>query len=216
MRSCRLFILRHGQTVWNVEQRIQGHRDSPLTEHGRQQVEQLGRRLGSESFAALYCSDLRRAIESLRPLADAVGMKPVLDVRLRERNLGVLEGLTANEGKETQPEAWQGFKANDPDYRIPDGESSRMLHQRVREVVHELAARHPGQQVALMGHGGTLNHVLRICLSLPLDAPRAFSTLNASVNVVDYVEGRFVLHTWGDVSHLRSVVPNTGSLEVGP
>ncbi len=203
MRKCTLVVLRHGETVWNVERRIQGHQNSELTERGRQEVQLLGQRLGAATFAALYCSDLRRAVESMRPLARAVGLTPLLDQRLRERNLGVLEGLTAAESLQHQPEVWGRFKTNDPDFTIPGGESPRALHARVREVVFEIAERHSGEQVAVMGHGGILNHVFRICAGLSLSAPRTFSTLNASVNVIEYAEGHFQLRTWGDTSHLE-------------
>ena len=202
MTACRLLVVRHGETVWNVEQRIQGHQNSALTNRGRRQAELLAQRLASTAISQLYSSDLERAIESLQPLSRRLGISPKLDARLRERNLGVLEGLTAAESRQQQPEAWQGFKSSDPDFVVPGGESPREFQARVRAVVVEVAEHHPGQQVLLMAHGGTLNHVFRICLGLPAGSPRTFSTLNASVNVVDYQSGVFRLETWGDVSHL--------------
>jgi probable phosphoglycerate mutase len=202
MAVCRLYVLRHGETEWNVEQRLQGHTDSGLTQWGRRQVELLGKRLGALPFAALYCSDLPRALDSIRPLASKTGLEPRLERRLRERNLGVFEGLNARECTEQHGEAWSRFKSNDPEFVVPGGESGRELSQRTHQALREIAGRHLGQTVAVMGHGGTLNHTFRLCLSLPLTARRNFSSPNASVNIIDYDDcAGFFLHAWGDVSH---------------
>ena len=203
-----LFI-RHGETVWNAEGRFQGHGDSPLTETGRKQVSALAQRLQQIRFDFLFSSDLGRARETAAIIADATGHSVVVDKRLRERNYGVLEGLTIQAIRDRHSKVLNRFNSDDPDYVIPEGESHRQHYQRNIACVEELLKRHTGKRLAVVGHGGVSDSIFRYVADLPLDQPRCFVTTNASLTVISYGTfyntDRWVIETWNDSSHLDGI-----------
>jgi len=204
-----LLAIRHGETVWNEENRFQGHGDSSLTETGCNQVAALGRRMENFRFDALISSDLERARETASIIADFTGHKVEVDGRLRERNYGVLEGLTVPEIKARHPEVLDQLKGGDPDYIIPEGESLRQHYRRNVAFIEELLAKRSDATVAVVAHGGVLDSIFRFVAHLSLDQPRCFITANASLTIIThgnfYGTPRWVIETWGDIGHLDGI-----------
>jgi probable phosphoglycerate mutase len=200
-----LILIRHGETEWNSLGRLQGHQDSPLSAKGLRQADALGARLAAVSFHALYCSDLGRALETARRIAARTGHPVLQDPRLRERGLGILEGLTREEASQRHPEVFAGFSTGGPDFVVPGGESIVQRLRHAVECLEELGARHAGARLVVVTHGGVLSGLFRHCLGIPPGTPRAFSVLNASWSQFNYHQGSFRLVTWGDVNHLRDV-----------
>ena len=209
-----LLVIRHGETVWNIEQRYQGYGDSPLTETGRNQVSALGRRMEKTVFDTLISSDLGRAQQTASIIADYTGHSVETDSRLRERNYGVLEGLTVPEIKATHSNVLERLDANDPDYIIPEGESHRQHYQRNVGCIEEIIAGRSGEKVALVVHGGVLDSLFRYVAHLPLDQPRCFITANASLTTITrgifYGTVRWVIETWCDTGHLEDISQHFG------
>ncbi len=209
-----LLAIRHGETVLNLAQRFQGHTDSPLTDTGRTQVSALGRRMKKMEFDTLISSDLGRARETASIIAGFTGHSVKTDQRLRERNYGVLEGLSVPEIKASYPEELECLNANDPDHEIPAGESHRQHYERNVAAVEELLAGQAGRRVALVVHGGVLDSLFRYVARLPLDQPRCYITTNASLTIVThgtfYGTLRWVIETWGDTAHLDGIGQNFG------
>ena len=209
-----LLAIRHGETVLNVEKRYQGHGDSPLTETGRNQVSALGRRMEKMVFDTLISSDLGRAQQTASIIADYTGHSVKTDSRLRERNYGVLEGLTVPEIKARHSEVLERLDANDPDYIIPEGESHRQHYQRNIAFFDELLNGRSGEKVAMVVHGGVLDSLFRYVARLPLDQPRCFITANASLTTIThgifYGTVRWVIETWGDTGHLEDISQRIG------
>ena len=164
-----ILAIRHGETVFNTEKRYQGHCDSRLTETGRKQVSSLARRMEKIEFDTLISSDLGRARETASIIAEHTGHKVETDSRLRERNYGVLEGLTIPEINAGYSEVLERLDANDPDYIIPEGESHRQHYTRNIALIDELQSGQPGARVALVAHGGVLDSLFRYVANLPLD-----------------------------------------------
>ena len=202
MNATEFIVVRHGETAWNAEGRIQGHLDSPLNEEGLAQALLLGDRLAREPFSQLYSSDLGRALQTAQPLADRSGRRVATEVRLRERHLGIFQGLTGVECERHSPEHYARFKSREPEHVIPGGESVRQVYERVSAVFGELERKHPGERVVVVTHGGVLDAVYRLASATPLQRPRDFPIFNASVNVVRYEDGRWSMVRWGDISHL--------------
>lgn len=123
MLETEIIIVRHGETQWNLDGRWQGHEDSPLTDQGIRQARAVGLRLKDLTFTMLYSSDLRRAYHTAKMISEVTGHEIVTDYRLRERNLGIFEGLTLLEMENQQPDAYNRYRALDPDYIIEQGES---------------------------------------------------------------------------------------------
>jgi len=209
-----LLAIRHGETVLNIEQRYQGHSDSPLTETGRNQVSALGRRMAKMEFDTLISSDLGRTQETASIIAGYTGHAVETDSRLRERNYGVLEGLTVPEIKARHSEVLKQLDANDPDYIIPEGESHRQHYERNLAVIEELQSGRSSPKVAMVVHGGVLDSLFRYVACLPLDQPRCFITANASLTTMThgifYGTVRWVIETWCDTAHLEDISQHFG------
>jgi probable phosphoglycerate mutase len=202
---CKLIVVRHGQTLWNLEARAQGHQDSQLSELGQRQAEAVGEALSGASVEVVFSSDLGRAMQTAERISARLGVEISPDRDLRERNIGVLEGLTPAEMKQQFAEEYAGFVSGDPDYRIPNGESVRQRHDRGVRGATRIAARHPGTTVVIVTHGGILESLFRHAACVPLEARRGYSVFNASVNSFLVDNGIWTLESWGDISHLRSL-----------
>jgi 2,3-bisphosphoglycerate-dependent phosphoglycerate mutase len=197
-----LILIRHGETLWNQQRRMQGHSDSPLSETGVRQARQLALRLKQLEFSTLYSSDSGRAHHTARSVAEVTGHDIVLEPRLRERHFGVFEGLTGTEISRQYPEAYARFKARDQAYVIPGGESALQFRARVSSCLHEIAGRHARELVVVITHGLVLDVVYRAALGIPPELPRIHELVNAGINRLRYENGAWHVEAWGDGSHL--------------
>lgn len=202
MNETVLTLVRHGETEWNAAGRIQGHLDIPLSATGQAQAAAIGRRLGGEIFDAVLSSDLERALQTARPIARQPGQTILRDARLRERHLGVLQGLTGEEAAMRQPQAWLAFKARNPDAALEGGETLAEFSRRVVGLIEELLNTYSARRLLLVTHGGVLDVAYRHATALPLNLPRDFPIYNASINVLRHRGGAWTVESWGDVSHL--------------
>ncbi|MDI1257853.1 histidine phosphatase family protein [Aquabacterium sp.] len=202
----RLLVIRHGETAWNLEARIQGHTDIPLNEHGRWQAERLALALSDDGLDALYTSDLQRARDTAQAVARATGLPLRLDQGLRERNFGRLEGMTQNEVALQWPEEGRRWRERDPSYGPEEGETLQSFYQRCIDTAERLARLHPGQTVALVAHGGVLDCFYRAANHIPLQAPRTWTIGNVSINRLLYSPEGFSLLGWADTRHLDDEV----------
>jgi probable phosphoglycerate mutase len=198
----RIVVVRHGQTEWNVQARIQGQGDSELTEEGRAQARSIAQRLARERFDVLISSDLGRAAATAQHIAGRCGLPIVLDARLRERRFGVGEGMTYEEIDRAYPGAFARIRNVDPDFVIPGGESRRQFHERVRAAFDSLAHAHAGRTVVVVTHGGVLATFFRHVHGIPLDVAHPIAITNASYNVLSHDGSRWSIETWSDNAHL--------------
>lgn len=200
-----LIVIRHGETAWNRERRLQGQLDVPLNDTGAAQARALAEALTGEPIDAVYSSDLGRAMQTATPLAEALGLTVRPERQLRERCYGVLEGMTYAEVSEQRPEDFARWQARVPDYAPERGESLREFQDRAVEIALSLSRRHPGERIALVAHGGVLDCLYREATGMTLEAPRQHELLNASVNRLRCDTAHLTLLQWGDVSHLAAM-----------
>lgn len=205
MERTQFIIVRHGQTQWNHRGIRQGHLDSDLTARGIAQAKALGIRLAREHFTTLYSSDLGRAVHTARIIAASTGHEIVTDARLRERHLGIFQGLDGDQIRAKYPEEHRLHRTVGPDYVIPQGESVRQQVARNVAYLTQIAPKHLGETIVVVTHGGVLSGLFRHTFSIPFDAPRRFEFTNAGLNVFNYEKGNWFLQTWGDTSHLCEV-----------
>lgn len=207
MEPTRILAIRHGETAWNVDTRLQGHLDIPLNDMGQRQAENLARALAErEVVDAIYASDLSRAHATAQAIAQAMGHKVSTHLGLRERHFGVFQGRTFDEVEVELPEhAWH-WRKRTPDWEPPEGgESLLALRERIMCTVDELAARHAGQQIVLVAHGGVLDILYRAATRLDLQAPRTWQLTNTAVNRLLWTSQGLSLVGWGDTSHLDTL-----------
>jgi probable phosphoglycerate mutase len=198
-------LIRHGETAWNAELRIQGHRDLPLNETGFLQAEALARRLAERHFDAIHSSDLTRARQTAAPLARACGLPIQLEAALRERNFGCWEGMTREEILAADPVMAKVLATRCPDDVPPGGESLRQHLDRSLSCLSRLAHCYAGQSIAVVTHGGTLDLVYRHVHGIPIERPRDFPLPNASINWLDVCGDDWRWVSWGDLAHLEGI-----------
>jgi probable phosphoglycerate mutase len=204
-QATQIVVIRHGETHWNSERRMQGQTNSVLSDRGRAQARAVGKRMRGEAFDVLYSSDLIRAHDTAKAIAEQTGHEIRLDPRLRERGFGIFEGLLRDEMQARHPQEYARFLARDPDYTVPGGETPRAFYERVMGCFEDLARRHPGERVITVAHGLLLDSLYRASLGLDLMAKRDRELINASVNTFRYLGGRWEMVAWGDTSHLDEV-----------
>lgn len=204
MQATRIIAIRHGETAWNVDARIQGHLDIPLNDTGLWQAERAGAALADERLDAIYSSDLQRALSTAQAVGQTTGCPVLPDAGLRERCFGSFEGRTFKEVEAEQPEQALRWRKRDPDF-VPDGggESLAMLRSRIQHTVDRLASQHMGGQIALVAHGGVMDMLYRLATRQDLQAPRTWELHNAAINRLLWTPEGLTLVGWGDVAHLQ-------------
>ncbi|MBG9389644.1 histidine phosphatase family protein [Caenimonas aquaedulcis] len=203
MEATRIIAVRHGETSWNVDSRIQGQTDIGLNDTGRWQARRVGEALAGEDIKAVYSSDLGRAHETAQEIAGPAGIPVVADEGLRERSFGMFEGKTFTEIHETWPDQAQNWRKRIPDWQPPEGgESLLELRARVTRTMHELAARHPGEQIVVVAHGGVLDTLYRIATGQEVNSPRTWELPNGAINRLLWTPEGFTLVGWSDTQHL--------------
>ena len=202
MKETEIILIRHGETEWNSQQRMQGHSNSDLSEVGRGQIQALGELMKNVSFDYIYSSDSLRARQTAEAITQYSGHTLQFDQRIREKNLGVFEGLTSTEAKERHPEIYRLFKTAGANYVIDEGESTQQLLERALEFIEEIRLRHPQERVVMVTHGGVVRVLMKHALGLSIDAPTRFIIKNTGIFGLIWNENWLVTQM-GGVSHLE-------------
>lgn len=202
-----ILLIRHGETAWNAEKRLQGHLDVPLNAEGQRQAAALGVALLDERLDAIFASDLQRAQQTAQAIAAPRGMTVATDPGLRERCYGAFEGLLYAEISERYPEAYQAWRERKIDARFPAGartaETMREFADRVLATIARIVSDGRYRKVALVTHGGVLECAYRAAQGIGFEHPRDFDILNASINRVHWNGGTLRVCQWADVAHLQ-------------
>ncbi|MHB1000543.1 MAG: histidine phosphatase family protein [Armatimonadota bacterium] len=199
----RVILVRHGQTVSNIENRYQGHADTSLSDFGRFQVAKLGERLKREKIDAVYSSDLSRARETAEVIAGYHDLPVITDIRLRECCFGDWEGLTVSEIQERYPDLFSSYHMDSIKHRAPGGERLEELQSRVAESVEEIASCHPNGTVVVAVHGGPIRAFICHALNLELTSFRKMNLDNCGITTFSHDKnGKWFLEVMNDTCHL--------------
>jgi probable phosphoglycerate mutase len=198
----RLVVVRHGETAWNRDTRIQGHTDVPLNERGHWQAQRAALALRDEGVGAVYSSDLLRAADTAQAIAQACGVPLHFDAQLRERHFGRFEGLTHDQILAQWPEEGRRWRERDPSYGPEGGETLQQFYERCINAAARVAGLHPGQAVAVVAHGGVLDCFYRAATHVGMSSPRTWQIANASINRLIHSPEGFGLVGWADTAHL--------------
>ena len=190
--------------MWNVDTRIQGHLDIGLNDTGRWQAERLGLALAGEPISAIYASDLSRAHATALAVSRRTGVPVRAEPGLRERCFGEFEGRTFAEIELALPDQAKRWRQRDPAFTPAGGESLLVLQERVLGTAARLAAQHPGELIALFGHGGVMDILYRAATRLDLQAARTWALGNTAINRLLWSPEGFGLVGWADVQHLNA------------
>ncbi len=203
MNETTISFIRHGETEWNVESKQQWYLDSNLTSLGIKQAELIAESLKKNSYDIIYSSDLGRALHTAEILNKKLNLPLIENRNLRERKLGIMEGLTMDEFKNKFPNEFKRY-ITDIDYIIPKGESAKQFYTRTVNAIEEIIKINEGKKVMVITHGGNLSCIFRKVFDISLDKKRNFSLLNASMNTFVVNDHNWKLITWGNVSHLEN------------
>lgn len=211
MNPTRLCLVRHGETAWNAERRIQGQLDVPLSAAGHAQARAAANALAQESnpdsFCAIYSSDLARALHTAEAAAHLLGLPIRRLAGLRERHYGVLQTLTYAEFERRHPQAHARFLAREEAFALPGGgESLFQFAARVNQCIDAIVAAHTGRQVLIVTHGGVLDVLHRRASGKPLSFPRDFDIPNAGLNWLEVDRDRWSILTWAERGHLAETL----------
>ena len=202
MNNTVLILIRHGETLWNTQLRMQGSLDSDLTPKGELQIKALGEWMKEVPFDYLYCSDSGRARKTAEAISKYTGHTLNFDKRLREKNLGVFEGLTSEEARERYPETFKQFKTAGASYIIDQGESTQQLLERSLDAIEEIKDRHPQKVAVVVTHGGVVRVLMKHVLGIPLDAPTQFLIGNTGIFCLVWRD-KWIVAEMGVVTHLE-------------
>ena len=207
LEATRIIAVRHGETAWNVDARIQGQLDIGLNEKGRWQAHKLAMALAGEDIDAIYASDLWRAYDTALSIASAKAMTIVTDEGLRERGFGAFQGRTFADIEAALPEQALLWRKRVPDFAPEGGESLLQFRNRVLTALGAIAADHPGEQIVIATHGGVLDVLYRAATGQDLQAPRTWELGNAAINRLMWTpnensHGQLTLVGWADSFHL--------------
>ena len=206
MRATRIIAIRHGETAWNVDTRLQGHLDVALNARGQWQAKRAGQALADEDIAAIYSSDLSRAHATAQAIADQNKSATARTVRphtgLRERGFGIFEGQTYAQISIDWPEESRRWRQRDPHFAPQGGETLTQLRERIHHTVNTLAAQHLGEQIVLVAHGGVMDALYRLATRQDIEAPRTWDLGNAAINRLLWTPDGLTLIGWADTRHL--------------
>ncbi len=198
-----LYCVRHGESTYNAEGRIQGQSDVPLSDLGRRQSRAVAEALRGEPIEALYSSPLRRAMDTALPVGEALRLPVQTDPRLMEICVGVFQHQLKSELDARFPEHIARWRSGDPDFALPGGESRRALMERGRTVIDHIARRALGR-VTVVSHGGLLAAALKSLLEIPARL-HPFSLRNGSITQLELTDGEVKLVTFNQTEHLRAI-----------
>ena len=216
MQATRIVAIRHGETAWNVDTRIQGQLDIGLNDTGIWQAQRVGHALREENIQAVYSSDLQRAVQTAQAIAQApTRAQPVpltLTSALRERHFGHLQGQTWAAIEADWPADAKLWRTRDPQWSPVGGESLRVLRERIARCVDALASQHLGQHIVLVAHGGVMDVLYRLATQQDIQAPRTWHLGNAAINRLLWTPQGLSLVGWGDVSHFEGATRDESSV----
>ncbi|MCL2792738.1 MAG: histidine phosphatase family protein [Spirochaetaceae bacterium] len=200
-QETKLYLVRHGETTWNVEDKMQGVKDSPLTENGITHARALGQALKNSSMdiSKIYSSDLGRAFDTAKLIKEALELDIHKDERLRERNMGMFEGYSWDYVKEHFPEEFAKTVSDDNDYRIPGGDTKGEYIEQVSSFLEYVGKQYEGEKILAVTHRGFIGFALRKVLSIPFDARMGVVINNTVLAGFTFRKGKWLLDRFGDI-----------------
>jgi probable phosphoglycerate mutase len=205
-----IFLIRHGETDWNTQRRLQGHVDIPLNAEGVRQAAALAQALRNEGLDAVVASDLQRALHTAQAIADVCGLSVQIELGLRERCYGAFEGLNHADIKERYPQDYLAWQTRHLDARFPKGEREaetlREFSARAVGALVRLASASAYRKIAVVTHGGVLECIYRTAKQIGWASPRDFDIRNAGINRLTWDGERLHVVQWSDVAHLNAAL----------
>jgi len=199
----KVILVRHGQTVWNLEMKYQGHTDIALTEKGVKQAQLVADALAEDTIAGVYSSDLSRAYNTAEIIACKHDLPVIAIPELREVSFGEWEGLSYDKINHNWPELMSKLFTHPDEIRIPGGETFRELKDRAQTAIQRLITNHPNETIIVVSHGGTIRTVICAALGIPLNNVWNIRQDNTAINILEYFKDHTMVALVNDTHHLK-------------
>jgi len=201
--NTEIFLIRHGETIWNTKKLIQGQLDSPLTDNGIYQSNLLAQRMEKINPDIIYTSDLKRAVDTANIINQHIN-KDIIEISgVRERHWGVFQGADWPKIKKFFPTQYKYYRNDSKNYKIPNGESYNQVTKRTMDSLVDIIENHKNQKVVIVTHGGVISPLIRDLLSIPYETHRKFTISNTSITKLVYSDFGFSILSLGDIAHLE-------------
>jgi alpha-ribazole phosphatase len=201
----KVILIRHGETLWNVEMKYQGHCDVALTEKGIKQAELAADSLAKESISAVYASDLCRAFVTAESIANKHDLQVATIPELREINFGQWEGLAYDKINNQWSDIMAKLFTHPDEIQIPDGETFREVKERATIALSTLIKKHPNETIVVVSHGGTIRTILCSVLNIPLNHLWNIKQDNTAINILEYYDDQALVSLVNGTYHLNSL-----------
>jgi alpha-ribazole phosphatase len=202
--AIRIFLVRHGLTIWNHEFRYQGHTDIELSSEGRAQAKALQQRFQQENFTAIFCSDLKRALETAKIINESHNLKIQINQNFKEINFGEWEGMTYDDIQNKYPEQIKVWLKTPHLLRLERGESFVELRDRAMVGIREIVSLYSEGNILIVTHGGTIASLICGLLQEPLTKMWEYKQKNSAVNILKYCDEKVTIEILNDTSHLKN------------
>jgi alpha-ribazole phosphatase len=201
----KVILVRHGETLWNLEMKYQGHCDVALTEKGIKQAELAADSLAKESISAVYASDLCRAFVTAEHIANKHHLQVATIPELREINFGQWEGLTYDKINNQWSDIMAKLFTHPDEVEIPDGETFREVKERATIALNTLIEKHPNETIVVVSHGGTIRTILCAVLNIPLNHLWNIKQDNTAINILEYYNNQTLVSLVNGTYHLHDL-----------
>lgn len=201
----KVILVRHGETLWNLEMKYQGHCDVALTKKGIKQAELAANSLAKEPISAVYASDLCRAFATAESIANKHNLQVTAIPELREINFGQWEGLTYDKINSQWSDIMAKLFTHPDEIEIPDGETFREVKERATIALSKLIKKHPNETIVVVSHGGTIRTILCAILNIHLNHLWNIKQDNTAINILEYYDNQALVSLVNGTSHLDSL-----------
>lgn len=199
-----IYLVRHGQTHWNIKGKTQGHGNSDLTEKGIAQAKDLAGSMAKEKVDYIYSSDLGRAVETAEIIADKFDLDVTKTEALREMGFGKWEGLLINEILEDYADVYKTWRNEPHLVEIPGGETLHLIKERTDKFLQEINEKHDGKHIVLVTHSVTARVILLSCLNSGMENIYRINQGNTALNVIEFRDYGPVVIKMNDTSHIKN------------
>lgn len=199
----KIYFVRHGESEWNIINKVQGQKNSLLTDNGKEQAEKLANRLKNHNIDIIYSSDLTRAYETAVTIGNKKNMEPIVNKNLQEMNFGIWEGMLFSDIKSKYKEDYLKWVKSPELLEIPEGENIQDLEKRVGKEIKQIIEKHKGQNILIVSHGTALKTMILSLLGISLDNYKNLAMGNVSLSILEVRDYNNVLISYNDTVHLE-------------
>lgn len=199
----KLYLVRHGESEWNILKKVQGQKDVNLTKKGEQQAEKIANRLYNENIDIIYSSDLKRAFETAKKIGDKLKLNVNPDKSFREINFGIWEGISTKELTDNYSKEHLLWMKKPHKLKLEGAETLEELQNRTIKGVNRISKLNPNKNILIVSHSAAIKTIILGLLDMDISYYNKMSLNNVSLSIIEFRDYNNVLKLFNDTCHLR-------------